>query len=312
MLLWCLSACDRVEIPVEAHDPGLVITSSVSLDPDYKWQVYFDLETNQVVGKNLKTEWDLGFSTDPNGYEVVLNSSKGMFVSSKENIVFEAVADTVGFEHEKGLDAPTGNLDSTAIGDWRNLSKVYVIDRGYDELGRHQGFKKLEFLSVDQAAYTVRLADLDGNDDAQITIGKDTSYNFSFLSLEGTGSIKQIEPPKRSWDLCFGQYMELLPEPYLVTGALLNRFQTSAAMDSSIQFQEVDFQFANAINKQSAIQVIGYSWKYYDFDSALFDILAEMNFLIKDNHGLIYKLHFTDFYNDLGVKGTPTWEYQQL
>ena len=58
--------------------------------------------------------------------------------------------------------------------------------------------------------------------------------------------------------------------------------------------------------------VIGYDWKYYNFDDAVYTIVPEMNYVIRDRDGFYYKLRFVDFYNDQGVKGYPKFEFARL
>ncbi len=75
-----LSSCKKDELPVPKHLAGNVITSTANLESTYKWQIYYDLETNTVVGQNPKALWDLGFETSTDGFHVILNTSKTMFV----------------------------------------------------------------------------------------------------------------------------------------------------------------------------------------------------------------------------------------
>lgn len=308
-------ACHKEELPVPAHDPGDVITNSVDIGNDYKRQVYFDLGTNTVVGKNAKTTWDLGFETSADGYHVVLNTSKSMFVYNTGSTNFNAVNDTTGFSLNKRWDEASGNLDSTAIGDWRTTKPVYIIGRGYNELGVYLGFRKIQFLNVDNNGYEVRIANLNGTNDNTMTIVKDSIYNFTFLSLNGTGSVVMVEPPKKDWDLVFTQYTHIFYDenpvmPYLVTGCLLNRYKTKAMMDAGINFAEISYAYASAKTLSSAINTIGYSWK--DFTGSVFITRPDRNYIIRDAEGFLYKLHFIDFYNHAGVKGSPKWEYQRL
>ena len=97
---------------------------------------------------------------------------------------------------------PSGSLDSTAINNWIP-NNVYVIERGYNELGIHQGFSKIEFISVNSTEYQVHFSNLDGTNDIILTIPKDPTYNFTFLSLNG--DIASVEPPKEDWDIIFSQ-----------------------------------------------------------------------------------------------------------
>jgi predicted secreted protein len=308
-----VSSCQKEELPVPAHDPGDIITATVNMESDYKWQIYYDLKTNTVVGQNLKTRWDLGFESSPNGFHIILNSSKAMFARNTGITDFLSVTDTIGFSASKKWDEASGNLDSTAIGDWRNTNNVYVIDRGYDEAGVHQGFRKIQFQSVDANKYIVRLAQLNGTGDTTLQINKDSAYNFTFLSFNNN-DVVLIEPPKTTWDLVFTQYTHIFydgpPMPYLVTGCLLNRYNTEAKMDSLITFSSINLAIAENYILSSKINTIGYEWKV--FTGGTFKIKYQMNYIIKDSEGYYYKLRFIDFYNSSGVKGNPKWEYQQL
>lgn len=315
LLVGCMAfllSCEREEIPVPAHVAGNVTTQSVDMGADYRWQLYYDLETNQVVGQNLKSDWDLGFEATADGYHVVLNSAKAMYAWPTGDTAFGAISDTAGLGQGKRWDAPTGNLDSTALGDWRGMLQVYVIDRGYNEAGVHLGFRKLQLQSVDATEYVLRYAALSGAGDTLFQLPKDSAYNLSFFSFADGGKLAAIEPPKHDWDICFTQYLERLPEPYLVTGVLLNRFGTQAVMDSARAFDAIDFDAAQTLRPSSALNTMGYAWKYYHFASATYHVLPQMNYILTDSKGLLYKLHFIDFYNDQGIKGSPKWEYQQL
>ncbi len=62
----------------------------------------------------------------------------------------------------------------------------------------------------------------------------------------------------------------------------------------------------------SNVDVIGYSWKEYNFGSSTYEVDPSKNYIIKTTEGMYYKIHFIDFYNDQGDKGTPVFETQLL
>lgn len=312
-----LSSCDRGEIPIKPHDPGNVTTSSVEMSNEYKWQIFFDLGTNSVVGENLKTIWDLGFETSPEGFHIVLNTAKLMYAYNTGLTDFSAVTDTIGLTENHTWDETSGNLDSTAIGDWRNTGEVYIIDRGYNELGQHRGYRKAVFQEVDEISYTIRTAKLDGDQDTTITLVKDNDYNFTFFTFNDGGGVVSVEPPKGTWDLAFTQYTHIFYDetpvtPYLVTGCLHNRYNTKAIMDNTIGFKDIDYDYALSKMLTANINAIGYDWKFYDFDLGSYTVFAEMNYIIQDSEGVYYKLHFIDFYDHQGQKGSPKFEFQRL
>ncbi|CAG0964836.1 hypothetical protein FLAV_00902 [Flavobacteriales bacterium] len=311
--IFLLYSCKKEELPIPAHDPGDVITATINMESNYKWQLFYDLNTNTVVGQNLKTSWDLGFEATSSGYRIILNTSKAMFARNTGNTNFTTVTDTIGFASNKRWDEASGNLDSTAIGDWRNTNNIYVIDRGYNETGVHQGFRKIQFQTVDANKYIVRFSQLNGTGDITLQINKDSAYNFQFLSFNSS-SVTIVEPPKTTWDLEFTQYTHIFygtpPTPYLVTGCLLNRYKTTAKMDSLVTFASINLSSAETYILSPSINTIGYDWKIYV--SGFYVTHTQMNYIIKDSEGFYYKLHFIDFYNSSGIKGNPKWEYQKL
>jgi hypothetical protein len=309
-----LFSCKKDELPVPAHNPGNVVTATVNMESNYKWQLFYNLKTNTVVSQNLKTTWDLGFETTENGYRIILNTSKAMFVRNTNNINFTSINDTLGFSANKKWDEASGNLDSTAIGDWRNTNIAYIIDRGYDESGVHQGFRKIQFQLVDANKYLVRFSKLNGTEDVTLQINKDSTYNFTFLSFNSNNTII-VEPPKSTWDLEFTQYThifydEIPVKPYLVTGCLLNRYKTSAKMDSLNSFAAINLTYAQNYILSPNINTVGYNWKTYINGTYITN--TKMNYIVKSNEDLYYKLHFIDFFNNSGVKGSPKWEFQKL
>ncbi|MBE2290669.1 MAG: HmuY family protein [Chitinophagaceae bacterium] len=311
-----LTSCVKKELPIAPHQSGNVSKADVNMDATYKYQVYFSLKNNTAVGQNEKTKWDIGFETSPSGYHIILNSAKSMFALNTGKTDFASVSatDTTGFSVKKRCDSYTGSLDSLAIGDWRSAKPVFIIDRGFNEIGQHLGFSKIQFLSVDKSNYLVRLATLASTEETTLTISKDTSYNLSFLSLTSKEQVV-IEPLKAEWDIVFTQYTYMFydvtpPTPYLVTGCLLNRNNTHAYIDSVLQFSEINFSSVMVDKLSTDISVIGYDWK--SFNGTKYSIRPNFNYIIRDASGVYYKLHFTGFYNSSGVKGNPQWEYQRL
>lgn len=307
-----LFSCKKAELPVPKHDPGNVTTSTVNMDASYKWQIYFDLKTNSVVGQNLKTAWDLGFENGTAGFHVIINTSKFMFAYNTGNTNFTAIVDTLGFALNKKWDSPSGSLDTTAIGNWQVSNSVYIIDRGYNEMGVHQGFRKIQIQSVDATSYTIRFAQLNGTGDITLVINKSDNYNFSFLSFS-TSNTLLIEPPKDTWDLVFTQYTHIFYnpiEPYLVTGCLSNRYNTLSSVDSVNSFSQIKFENIGSYILSNQINIIGYDWKTYTGGTYVTN--PNVNYVIEDSEGFYYKLHFIDFYNQSGIKGNPTWEFQKL
>lgn len=306
ILLVGLSSCLKKEIPITKHEAGDVITSQVSLSNDYRYQAFYDLETNQYVKQNVKTDWSLGFSST--NASIILNTSLAMAVG-KSTQSFEAISDTTGLTWS--YDKSSGYLDSTAIGDWQNEDFVYVINVGTSYDGTFLGFKKLEVLNWSLGDFHIRYANLDGSNEAEFILPTNSQFNFTFLSLVDN-QIREIQPPRENWDLVFTQYSHLFePDfPYLVTGILSNRNGVEIAEIFDKPFAEITLEDVNNTDFTLAIDEIGYDWK--SFTGSGYEIHLNQNYIIKSTEGIYFKLHFIDFYDDQGEKGTPTFEVQQL
>lgn len=312
LIILVFVSCKKDELPVQSHDAGNVFTSNVEMGSNYKYVFYYDLETNTFVGKHEKTAWDIAFEPSINGFHIITNTGKAMFVFNTQTDNFDSVKDTTGFAIGKTWDYPSGDLDSTAIGNWKEVKPVYILDRGYTELGVHQGFIKIQFLNVTETTYSFKYANLDGSNFKNCTVSKNTVYNFQFFSFSSNEEIL-IEPEKEKWDICFRQYIHVFYDPitpYLVLGCVLNRYNTEAVVDNTVDFSQIDYSFVSKYTFSSAINSIGYDWKEYS--SGIYTVIPSKNYVIKNRNGYFFKLHFIDFFNNSGVKGTPTWEVQKL
>ncbi|RYD58185.1 MAG: hypothetical protein EOP56_04495 [Sphingobacteriales bacterium] len=306
----CLTSCMRKEIPAAPHVAGDVTTATVDMNEDYKWQIFYSLKNNEIVSKNLRTDWDLGFECGASGYHIITNTARFMFAynTGKTDFSAFALADTVGFANGKNIDMPSSSLDSTAIGDWRKRTPVYVVSNNDKQIF------KVQCLPAERG-YKVRFAKLNGGGGLEqtVVIKKDDNYNFMFLSLTA-GNIINVEPPRASWDVVFTNYTHLFYDmntPYSVTGCLLNRYNTIACMDSSVAFDQIDHILAARYQLSPQINIIGYNWKEYNLSKGIYITFTKMNYIVRTSDGVYYKLRFLDFARN-NVKGNPKWEFQAL
>jgi hypothetical protein len=305
-LLFC--ACEKEEIAIAPHMPGDELSNEIEMTEDYRNQLFFDFETNSVVSSNLKTEWDLGFESD--GERIVLNTSKGMAIHhSTAN--FEDVSSTSGLDWS--WDAHSGNLDSTAVGDWQSLDLLYVVDKGYSYTGSHQGYYKMKVLSSNENSYQIEYGELSSTNPMNITLPKNQLTSFSYFSF-GNGLL-EVAPAKEDYDLLFTQYTHLFTNPitpYLVTGVLLNPYNTQALLIEDKEFGEIAYEDIEGLAFSDEINKIGYNWKGYDLEAGSFTTYPEMVFVVKTWDEKHFKIHFTSFYNEAGLKGFPNIEFQEL
>jgi hypothetical protein len=309
-LLPILGACFKKEIPVEKPISGAT-TTQIELGGNYANQIYYDLETNSILRQNNREVWDLAFEAGENGFHILLNESRIMAAALSTETEITALTSDIGLTYT--WDYHTGNLDSTAIGDWQSLGKVYAIDLGTALVGGSLGKKKLKVISVSSTEYQIQFADLNSSIIQTATIPKSTTAGFTYFSLTGSGAIKDIEPNKETWDLVFTAYCHVFDEhtPYSVVGVLSNRY--------GVKVQEVAIPFADLKHSdilesafEDRINVIGYDWKTYDFDNGTYVVSSNRTFVVKTVLGRYYKMRFVDYYDENGLKGAPKFELQEL
>ncbi|MHC1706580.1 MAG: HmuY family protein [Bacteroidales bacterium] len=319
-----LQSCFKDDDRVTPHDSGDLQVDTIGMAQDYRNQVYFDLSDAHVAATNLKSSWDIGFDCTADGYHIILNTSNFMKVSDAGVLPFPAVLDTAG--RKWYFDKSDGNPDSNAIGKWFNIQgddtlsnqHVYILDRGMDEQGEPLGFRQIIFDSLKNNVYYFRVAFLDGGNPTSYSVPKDPDRNHVFFSFKFGGVIQNFEPPKNEYDLLFTQYTTTLftnagdPYPYLVTGVLLNRNGVMAIRDTLHTFETVTLDQAMTLTLSPALDIIGYDWKYYNFDAGSYTVYSDMLYIVKDTDGYYYKLRFIGFYNALGEKGYPVMEFQKL
>ncbi len=92
---------------------------------------------------------------------------------------------------------------------------------------------------------------------------------------------------------------------------------TSVALDTISDFNEIALSDTNNFEFSSALDKIGYDWKELIGDVNTGDVYYEIrfnyNYIIKVNNLYYYKLRFINFYDpESGEKGYPTFELQRL
>ncbi len=309
-----LTACIKDEIPVTPYDRGDVVEKQLAMESDYRNQLFFSLEAQEIISANLKSSWDLAFSCATDGYQVQINGANAakVYETNKTNFQDFSGLDFDNLDWE--WDRPHGDLDSTAIGDYRANGNVFIMDRGYDEEGNELGRVQFRLIQESKDTYKIFWATTNGNHKMEKVISKDASKNNVCFSFDQSDVVK-VEPNKEQWDLLFSQYTHIFFNPftaYTVTGVLINPNKTEVAIDTSIAFVDLSMDNLGELKFTRDANAIGYNWKYYSLSAGQFTVYDKVNYIIKTNKGFYYKLHFVDFYNAQGEKGFPKFEFQKL
>ncbi len=323
-ILLLLNSCFKEDTMLPKPPRGNVKTDTIGMTDNYKYQVWFRLDSGLVVSTNVKTLTDLGFECGPQGWHVILNTSDFVRVADLGTVPFGAACDSTGVHWQ--FDKSDGNPDSIAIGRWFSVAgtdtvsnnHVYLLDRGLDELGNPLGLYQIIFDSLKNGNYYFRYSGWKGGAVKTGKVSKEPGISYIYFNLGGEGSVQQIEPPMTDFDLLFTQYTTLLftaqggAYPYLVTGVLINRSGVVVATDSLTPFSELTLDVAKQFTYSSNLDAIGYLWKFYNFDNGNYTIREKIHYVIHDPRGFYYKLRFIGFYNNKGAKGYPVIEYQRL
>jgi len=315
------TACFEEDIMIPAHQQGNLKEGMASQGSNYERQVFYDLDENREVSSNLISAWDLCFENTNGLLTIRLNSSKFMWAGNSYDTAFQDIIDQDKLEMK--FDRSDGDPDSTAIGTWfelegetvLSLEYVYLVDRGKNELNKAVGFKKVQF-KTENNDLLVRHANPDNTDETASTISWDEDADRVYYSFDN--GVVEIEPGPSQWSLLFSKYTTMLftdegeAYPYLVTGVLLNPSGVTAILDTIHDFSAIELSDTLDLQFTLRRDVIGYEWKYYNFDDAVYTIEPGMAYMIRDRDGLYYKLRFIDFYNDTGEKGQPKFEFVRL
>lgn len=319
-LLAMLTGCFKDDEAVLPHQAGGLISGSVELNPDYRMTVWFDLENYETVARHDKQLWDLAFD-GAQGCHVMLNSACFMQCAETGCTDPRLVNTVEGWNF--WFDKSDGNPDSLSTKGWFTVQgndtsysrQIYLIDRGNDVAGMHRGYFKVQFLGCSASEYQIAMADLNANEMKEITVPRHSNGAQALFNFDDPHH--PIAAPVH-YDLIFSQYTTLLftdeemPYPYLVTGVRTGNWGVGVAEVNTVPFADIDYDLAKNLIFSEHYDEIGYDWKVYDFQNGVYSIVPDKVYVIRNRNGKYIKLRFVSFYNALGVKGSPQFEYQIL
>lgn len=319
------TACQKAELPLQLKPTtGETKVVTLELGKDYTTQMFYTLSNDSIRSNEYKI-WDLAFEASDNGFHVLLNGGKEIQIANTNSKDWDSIQ---AYTNAKWLwDDPSGNLTKSAFGCWLDTTRkyiqyplgktqniVYIIDRGTTEIER---YKKFRILYVDYTVYMIEFSNLDGSMRTEMLVPKNPFKNYMYISLSGQGNLFDIEPEKDNWDIQFTRYRHIYYDmdpvtPYQVTGVLLNPHLVKVSRDSIIGFDNITIQNARILEYHTEKDFIGFNWKHYDFNTARYEVRQNLTYVIQDTKGVYYKLRFTDFYDNQGIKGAPKFELKRL
>lgn len=323
MIAFLFSSCMKEDKPypkpeVPAQEGNFQVQNSqVKMGENYETQIYFSFTTGIVSTSNYKS-WDVSFSTDAENSELWLNSGKPVQVYATGNTNYSAIVTkgTIAANAWK-YDAPTGLAGKSGLGlltASNHVGEVLIVDGGENI------FFKLQVLEVNAGSYKIKAGPLEAAAGSEYTITKDPNFNFIYFSFNN--GIVAPEPPKKDWDILFTRYRTVYygynPDgsdfPYPVNGVLTNPYKTRSAGDTlkSYEFYKFTLENASDFTLRSDRDVVGYNWKTVNINTGQYTVKPKSIYLVEDQNGSLWKLHFVNFYDSDGKKGSPQFEYQRL
>lgn len=320
-------------------------------------QVWFDLSENKRV-LTKRTDWELAFYTGT-AFKVVLNSSiqiaagkipnatniDAVTEASVESLKTQVQVANFNAANEIYIDDVKGNFPTgyTAIGEVKandTENAVYLLNMGKDIYngsvplgsvtysGDARGWMKIQVVRSGDG-YKVKYAKLNETTHKEITITKNTAYNYNFVSLTNNKEVF-IQPEKKKWDLCFTVFTNIIPGSgsYVYADFVNNNnvggvgvYEVKIAAPASgiaafNNFKSSDIDETKLLYNNHT--VIGADWRNPVGTNGL-EVYNDRFYIIKDADGYYFKLRFsrltkatTDSEGLAGTRGFPTFEYKPL
>ena len=75
LILVTIQSCFKEDKAIPYHPRGDVKTDTIGMTDTYLYQVFFSLDSGEVIKTVVKTTYDLGFECSTSGWHVLLNTS---------------------------------------------------------------------------------------------------------------------------------------------------------------------------------------------------------------------------------------------
>ncbi|WP_405562170.1 HmuY family protein [Polaribacter sp. Asnod6-C07] len=346
--VFSFTSCNDDDTPTE---PIVIVIDGSSIAPEVGGanepnQVYVDLSTSATTVVK-RDSWDLGFYSGSE-FRVALNGSLYMAAAQLSSTDINAVNSTTEEVQELQpkvavgtfdaantayVDAPIGTITETAIAEISDTdanNNVYLLNLGYEVgtetpetgsvaiAGDTRGWKKIRILKSG-SDYVLQYADLDATTYNEVTIAKNSAYNFTFFSFN-SDSESVIEPEKQNWDLNFTVFTNEIEGygSYGYSDFITNNTKADTQVymiDTDVDaftydtFTLADVATANFVTDQRSI---GSSWRNGGGPGSLPSLKDNVFYVVNDTDGNLYKLKFLALTNADGERGHPEFVYSLL
>lgn len=284
--------------------------------------VFVDFSANTQTSVK-RASWDLGFYSGTD-FRVILNNTTAASVVAvnKTDINQVSASDVTAASLELGFgkgtfsifDDVNGDLTKTAIPAVSATdadNKVYVINRvgGSGTTSAVADFYKIRVLRA-AGGYTLQYAKINETTFKTLTIAKNTSYNFSYVSFD-TGAVT-VEPTKDHWDMEWTYsiyYTGTTPYAFadLVFTNYLGNVSAAEVLTSTVTYDAYAASNVATTTFSTGRDVISSNWRA---TTGTVGVKTDRFYVVKDGSGNVYKVKFISFTtNDGGTRGYPVVQY---
>lgn len=284
--------------------------------------VFVDLSANSQASPK-RASWDLGFYGGDD-FRVILNNTTAASVIAinKTDINAVSASDVTIANLELGFgkgtfsifDDVNGDLTKTAIAQVSATdadNKVYVINRvgGSGTTAAVADLYKVRILRAN-GGYTLQYAKLNETTFKTISIAKNASYNFNYVSFDA-GAVT-VEPTKDHWDIQWTYSIYFTgTRPYafsdLVFTNYLGNVQTAEVLTSTVSYDAFAESNLSAVTLSNSRNTISSFWRA---TTGTVGVKTDRFYVVKDAAGNVYKLKFISFTTqDGGNRGYPVIKY---
>ncbi len=289
---------------------------TVSVGNNYSNQAYYNIDTDAVTTLDNES-WDLAFSTGPTDGGIFLNeATKAVFSGTIPDLKL-----WLGLTTDFSDPIDPGTLTDSLFNeeeDWQNGAFNSFKDDldpsdfgwGFYDSGdnsvvgirvfalklRNGNWKKIKVESMIGGVYTMKYADLNGNNETTVAIDKAdfAGSPMAYFSFE-TGTA--VASPA-DWNFLFTRYLDELggagtPIQYQVTGVLSGP-GVEVAEARYIDPSTVDYEdYIDSFDTH--LDVIGQDWKYFNLTTFSWVLESDLAFFAKMPNNDLWKLVFTGF-----------------
>lgn len=290
----------------------------------------------------LRSAWDLGLYSGTDTNKVIINHSRGATVvditasaSKKTDWANVGTADSSSYATANALNtfaatttATFANVDPV-VGDKKaylagtiiQMDHVYILNRGTMNLPLLQKPPGMKIkISATANGYSIQYGLLAATVANTVTIIKDGSYNFNYVSFNS--STTTVEPGKTYWDLEYTATTYLNPNntalPIGTTDFMMINFMGgvtaaqiipgSGGISSTISYATVTGEDVKDVTYSATRDVIGTNWRTLVGSVSYVSINTDRFYLIKDTENNIYAVSFAGG----GSRGKPIVEYRLI